>query len=515
MTSIVMDGARARTRPAWLVPAAVTLIVLVVGWWASTPYLVGVFHDDGVYLLLAKAIASGQGFHHLQLPGMPAATHYPPLYPLLLALLWRIAPSFPDNIPLLLGLNTICLALAALGLYRFARRRLGWSEELAALVAILAMLATPMLTLAGALLSEPLFLAALLPVLLLVEDAIERRTVLSAILSGAAVGALMLVRTHAVALLGAAVLLLLVRRDWRRAAILAGAAIVVQLPWMLWTRSAPLVAEPLRGAYGSYGAWFVEGLRAGGTSMVARTIATNLREFWLLLGDRVLPGLPAPFGMVALALATALLIGGAITAARRVPVTVLFFALYLGIVLVMPYTPWRYAWGVWPLCVVFAVLGGRTLLARLHAPVPRTAALVVLALPLVAVMGTEGRAYRTREWTRPGRAAATQSVHVVEWVRRNTEPGDAVLTECEEIVTLFTGRNAAPPVAYTAIEYVRTRTVAEDAALLRGMIGAVPARYLLALSPQLQAAARTMTGARPGVRELPGVPGAAVFEILR
>jgi hypothetical protein len=70
-------------------------------------------------------------------------------------------------------------------------------------------------------------------------------------------------------------------------------------------------------------------------------------------------------------------------------------------------------------------------------------------------------------------------------------------------------------VAYTAIEYVRPRTLAEDSALLRTMIDAVPARYLLALSPQVQAAARTMANTRPGVRELPGVPGAAVFEILR
>jgi hypothetical protein len=515
MTAIALEGTRTRPRHAWLVPAAVVTIVLVVAWWASAPYLVGVFHDDGVYLLLAKAIASGQGFHYLQLPGTPAATHYPPLYPLLLALLWRVAPAFPENISLLLGVNVVCLGLAALGLYRLARRRLGWSEEGAALVALAAMLATPMLTLAGALLSEPLFLAALFPALLLVEETLEWRDVPSAVLSGLAVGALMLVRTHAVALLGAALLWMLVRRDWRRAALLAGAAAVVQLPWMLWTRSAPLVAEPLRGAYGSYGGWFVEGLRTGGIAMVLQTVLLNLREFWLLLGDRLLPGLPAPFGMVALWLAAILLFAGAVVSARRAPVTLLFVVLYLGIVLVMPYTPWRYAWGVWPLCVVFAVLGGQMMVERCRAPAVRAAALLVLALPALAMLLTEGRAYRTREWSRPGRNAAAQSVHVVEWVRRNTQPGDVVLTECEEIVTLFTGRHAAPPVAYTAIEYVRHRTLAEDSALLRTMIDAVPARYLLAISPQIQAAGRTMTGAPARLRELPGVPGAAIFEILR
>ncbi|MBC7671395.1 MAG: hypothetical protein H7247_03150, partial [Polaromonas sp.] len=45
--------------------------VRAAGWAAST-YLVGVFHDDGVYALLARAIASGDGFHYTQLPGAPA-----------------------------------------------------------------------------------------------------------------------------------------------------------------------------------------------------------------------------------------------------------------------------------------------------------------------------------------------------------------------------------------------------------------------------------------------------------
>jgi hypothetical protein len=502
-------------RPAWLVPVLVTLIATVVAWWASVPYVVGVFHDDGVYALLGKAIASGQGFRYIQLPGAPEATHYPPLYPLALALLWRIAPSFPENIPVLLGLNVLSLGAAALGLYLLLRRRVGWREEQAAVVSLVGILSTPVLTLASAVLSEPLFLAGLFPVLLMAERAVERRENRFALGTGAAVGLLMLERTHAVALLGAVALLLLYRRAWRPAALFVCAAMVVQLPWNLWTRTAELVAPPLRGAYGSYAGWFVEGLRAGGPALLVKTVQINLRELWLLLGDRLLPGLPSPLGVVALAVFAGLMVAGATRAARRAPVTILFLAFYLGIVLVIAGTPWRYVFAVWPFFIALAVLGAEVAIARVRAPMVRKGVALALVVPFLALLHTEARAFTVREWERPARRAARQAIPVVEWVRHNTAPADIVLAECEEVVMLFTGRRAAPPGDFTAMEYLTPRTPEDDRHTLMAMLQAVPAHYVVSLMPQVQVAARTLGAERPALRELPGVPGAAVFRVER
>jgi hypothetical protein len=503
------------TRPAWLVPALVTLIATVVAWWASVPYVVGVFHDDGVYALLGKAIASGQGFRYIQLPGAPAATHYPPLYPLALALLWRVAPSFPENIPVMLGLNVLCLGAAALGLHLLLRRRFGWREEQAAVVSLVGILSTPVLTLASAVLSEPLFLAGLFPVLLMAERAVERRDNRFAVGTGAAVGLLMLERTHAVALLGAVGLLLLYHRAWRAAALFVCAAVVVQLPWNLWARTAELVAPPLRGAYGSYAGWFVEGLRAGGPALLVKTVQINLRELWLLLGDRLLPGLPSPFGLLALVLFAGLVLVGTARAARRAPVMVLFLALYLGIVLIIAGTPWRYVWAVWPFFVALAVLGAEEAAARAAAPKARMGVAAALLIPFVALVHTEVRAFAGREWERPARRAARQAIPVVEWVRHNTAPTDIVLAECEEVVMLFTGRRAAPPGDFTAMEYLTPRTPEDDRHTLMAMLQAVPAHYVVSLMPQVQVAARTLGAERPALRELPGLPGAAVFRVER
>src|SRR3989441_12933316 len=54
--------------------------------------LVGVFYDDGVYAGLGWALGHGLGYVHPNLPGTPAAVHFPPLYPLLLAPLFSALP---------------------------------------------------------------------------------------------------------------------------------------------------------------------------------------------------------------------------------------------------------------------------------------------------------------------------------------------------------------------------------------------------------------------------------------
>ena len=138
MTAVALEATRVRVRAATLLGGLVVVAAAAVAWWASVPYVVGVWHDDGVYALLGRAIATGQGFHYTQFPGAPAATHYPPLYPLLLAAVWRLAPSFPDNISAFLALNAMLVGVAALGAYRFTRQRLGWRDDAAAAFALAA-----------------------------------------------------------------------------------------------------------------------------------------------------------------------------------------------------------------------------------------------------------------------------------------------------------------------------------------------------------------------------------------
>ena len=517
MTAVALEATPVRISGATLLAGAVVVVAAIVAWWAGVPYVVGVWHDDGVYALLGRAIASGQGFHYTHLPGAPAATHYPPAYPLLLAAVWRIAPSFPDNIAAFLTLNAVLAGVAALGAYRFTRARLEWRDETAAAFALGTALTTPVLALSGAVLSEPLFLAALWPVLAAADRAAglhdDRRETLVA---GALVGALMLVRTHAVVLLVALVLVLVTRQRPRRAAQAMAAAAVVVLPWQVWTVLAtPRVAAPLEGAYGSYVGWFVAGVREGGLPFLLATARINLIELWLLVQDRVVPGNLPVARTLAAVLLLAFVAVGARSLARRAPVTVWFLAFYLAIVVVWPYAPWRFLWAVWPVVLLFAATGAWYLWQLAHASWTRALVALSIALPAFGMVRTEWNAVATRAWSAPALQAGAQITPLVAWVGRHTRSSDIVLAEGEQVISLFTGRRAAPTAPFSAREYVVPRTVESSTAQLRDMLSSVPAQWVLPLAPVQLEAARALAGARPGLRPVAPLPHSTVFEVVR
>ena len=517
MTAVALEDAGVRVRTGALLMVMVAVVPMLVAWWASVPYVVGVWHDDGVYALLGRAIATGEGFHYTQLPGAPAATHYPPAYPLLLAAVWRLAPSFPDNISAFLAVNALLAGVAALGAYRFARLRLAWRDEAAAAFALAAMLATPALALSGAVLSESLFLAALWPVLHLADDVADRPgDARGALVAGASIGALMLVRTHAVAALLALAVVLVARRRVTLAVRVVGAAAVVVLPWQVWTMLAtPALAPPLEGAYGSYLGWFADGLREGGLPFVLATARINVAELWLLLQDRVVPGDLAWIRTLAAASLLALAGVGAWCLSRRAPVIALFLAFYLAVVVVWPYTPWRFLWAVWPIVLLFVASGGWWCWTFAPSTETRALAALVVAVPAFGMLRTEVGAYASRAWQAPALQAGAQIAPLITWVARHTRPSDVVLSEGEQVISLFTGRRAAPTAPFSAREYVTPRTMQASTTQLGAMLDAVPARYVLPLAPEQLEASRALGGAQPRLREIARLPRSAVFAVRR
>jgi hypothetical protein len=133
------EDARAQEarRRAWLFPIGVGVVVLLTALINITPDPIGVFFDDAIYALVAKAIAEGQGFVYPQLPGTPPAIHYPPAFPLLLSLVWKIAPPFPDSTMWFKAVNPIVLGVAAWGATRLSMRVFGWTPLAAAGVVLL------------------------------------------------------------------------------------------------------------------------------------------------------------------------------------------------------------------------------------------------------------------------------------------------------------------------------------------------------------------------------------------
>ena len=87
------------------------IAALITGSYFMVAGVSGVYLDDGIYVSTAKSIASDQGYRLINLPGAPCQTKYPPLYPLILAGLWKIWPDFPSN---LLAMQWVTLFMAAM-----------------------------------------------------------------------------------------------------------------------------------------------------------------------------------------------------------------------------------------------------------------------------------------------------------------------------------------------------------------------------------------------------------------
>ena len=98
-------------RTAWWPLALVGIagLALATGLAIVDALPVGVVADDAFYVILARALANGEGYRALNVPGHPAGTHFPPGYPALLALVSFVAPPFPASIAVFKALNAVNL----------------------------------------------------------------------------------------------------------------------------------------------------------------------------------------------------------------------------------------------------------------------------------------------------------------------------------------------------------------------------------------------------------------------
>ena len=67
----------------WL--AGFSLIVAGAGLSAIHGQAAGLYHDDGIYVAVAKSLVEGEGYRNGSLPTNPAQTKYPFLYSLVLS----------------------------------------------------------------------------------------------------------------------------------------------------------------------------------------------------------------------------------------------------------------------------------------------------------------------------------------------------------------------------------------------------------------------------------------------
>lgn len=316
--------------------------------------LVGGFYDDGLYAGLAIALGRGLGYVHPHLPGTPAAIHYPPLYPIVLAPLFATLPVAAAAIAAKF-LNVACSALTAWLITRHAERTRLLGEAappwLAPMLVGAAAVSIPALTMGAVLFSEPLF-GVLLALAVISADRIpdQPRPYQAALIAGA-IGALaVLARSLGVALVVGIPLWLSVHRSrpLKHALVAVAPIMAAGLVWAWWTKAHTAGIDPaIRMNYGSY----AEVIRVDGLRAFGRSAPDLLRP----LGALMLGWLPSrPLYYLFGAAAAAVGVVGLTRVVARSSVGWTLVA-YFAILAIWPYLPDRFVWAVLPwLALVWA-----------------------------------------------------------------------------------------------------------------------------------------------------------------
>lgn len=443
--------------PSWerWVPWVVVAVVLALGFAIWEWFPPGIWHDDGAYVLLGRALARGEGYRYSGVVGAYLAAKFPPLFPLVLALVWSVTPEFPGNALFLNAVNLFLLAAAAGVFVVYVRRifRIPVSWTLAAVA--LAWLSPALWRVAMVPLSEPLFILFSLLALLaggrLEEGGGWRSTVLFLLAALAAYHT----RTIGVVFIPAAGLALLIRERRREGALVLLLGAVFSLPWLLWSRWASVrIPDPLMDTLGPYGSWLA-GMISQDLGFYLSFLPANALH---LLGRAIsllLPGVSGPLLWAGVLLLPVLLIG-LWDLGRRSLTLPLAVGAYLLILLLWPFQDVRLMVPLQPILILGTLLGFRCILARSSlARAGRSLAAVgaggwILVLLGVSVFrlgsGWTGEVYRVRS------EALVEAV----WAIREKTPSDAIVgaPELWSGIHLFTGRAVSPSARFLPLSRV-------------------------------------------------------------
>jgi len=199
----------------------------------AMPHL-GFYHDDSIYWVSARSLAMGDGYRLQSLPGEPYQTKYPPLYPALLAAIWKLNPQFPANLPLATAFAWLMFPLFAGALWIFLREYgFGWCERTILLLA--AALSPVAVVFSFSLMPELLFTALLLACMILAERAIgPDQPVWVALLAGICAALAYLAKSIALPLLITVPFCFALRKQFAKAGVFFVAMLPAVVGWQWW-----------------------------------------------------------------------------------------------------------------------------------------------------------------------------------------------------------------------------------------------------------------------------------------
>jgi hypothetical protein len=460
------DGHGVTSCPSWRYWAIVTAFGLLLGgaaFWGATKNILGLFHDDGIYAVVAKSISEGSGYRIISLPGTPPQTKYPFLYSYLLSWIWAFDREFPNNILALKAFNMVVLvALFYVGVVFYRRN---FKDGRAGAVAFALLLCTnPVIfTLTDYVLSDlllVLFALTSLTLSNLTPSSSNRNWLVLAF----SIGLACITRSAAIPLVVAGVAHTAFRSGIRPALCFIGAVAVVIAPWLLWIF---LVSErPASSLFGYYSTYDSFSAGSGWTldhqwMVIAGNARHLLASFELIVLLPLLPAIaPAIYFFTAM---------GGYRLCRGTQIFLWSFLLStLALLLIWPFHPNRYTAPLIGVFLFFLFRGIRDSQCWLgglsFGPVLRQIFRGVVTLPIVLLLLLNGiwlSSYlflRDEQTTRGlygsrlpyGWSGFAESF---AWIREYTAPDSILGTGYDPMYFLYTGRQAIRPALHRPVSY--------------------------------------------------------------
>lgn len=434
--------------------------------------VVGLFVDDAWYALLAKSLATGQGYQLINSPTPGILPLYPPGFPFLLSLLYRLSPDFPGNIWLLKMLSIAAMMGLGVAAYFYFNRHRATPRNVAAGLAVVAILCPLLVSMAtSSLMSECVFTLLVMGQLLATERfARASRPAWAMLVLAAFLAALaFLTRSVAVGLIAGVFLYLLKEKMVRAALIFAALVALFAGPWTIYSRThAPTTDQQLeQGGYilqpYQTQLWQrVAGVRSAGTITMADLPARAGKNINQIAGQDTLRILATPVfqwlrgpaeqdggGLVVSYLLFLLVLLGFILAVReKLTAAEIAIPLMLGVIVLWPWETIRFVLPLAPFFFYYFVRGVGGLLQRLRpsAENPLTGKLIAgtMVLLLAASLMSHGsylwEQYLASNLERPAWLMAFDDTEkLMEWIDKNIPKSETVIANNPALVNLYTG----------------------------------------------------------------------------
>ena len=445
-------------------------------------HVVGMFRDDAWYALLGKALATGHGYSMINSPSAGIVPIYPPFFPFLLSIVFRIFPDFPDNLLFLKLVSITAMFLSSFIAFCYYRQR-DISNPVSIFLAQLVLVSPGLVFIAtSSLMSECVFTLVYIGSIFIIEKAVittnNKHQLILTLLGSILVSATVLTRSIAITLFISVCLYLVLKRNNTLLILFIASTMMIVGSWNFYSRQhTPTLSQKAEAnsyILTPYTEQFwdkIAGVSSEGKISLAELpvrIGLNIiSAITLDIGGIVVPsfypalnqGLAERFklfqSLVSIAVFILIVVGYYDSIKANITVSEIFIPLYVLIVLAWPFPPYRFLLPLYPILLLYLITGWKRIV-MLHLKLSAMnndqhklvtsqkgitgLAIILLFLSLYSNIVYINRKYSISEKERPKWIRIFDETSLtLNWVNKNIQKDSRIATENPALLYLFTG----------------------------------------------------------------------------